>query len=60
MKKSKKYRKHAEECRALARDAPNEEQRRQLLELAETWGSLALEHERTAEKRLGTTGRSSR
>ena len=56
MDKSKEYREHAEECRALARNAQNEEQRRQLLELAETWGSLALECQRTAEKRLGTPG----
>jgi hypothetical protein len=54
MKKSKKYREHAEECRALARNAPNEEQRRQLLELAESWGSLALDRERKAEKLLGS------
>ena len=52
MKKAKKYRKHAEECRALARIAQNEEQRRQLLELAETWGSLALEQELTDGKLL--------
>ena len=50
MKKSKKYRAHAEECRALARNAPNEDQRRQLLELAESWGSLA-----TKPHRLRTT-----
>jgi hypothetical protein len=56
MKKSKKYRAHAEECRALARNAPNEDQRRQLLELAESWGSLALEREREAEKLLGSPG----
>jgi len=48
MTKSKKYREHAEECRALARNAPNEEQRRQLLELAETWGSLALARDQRA------------
>lgn len=52
MKKSVKYRAHAEECRALARNTQNEEQRKQLLELAETWGLLAVERERTAEKRV--------
>ncbi len=57
MKKSTTYRKHAEECRALARDAQNEEQRRQLLELAESWGSLALERERKAEKLSGSPNR---
>jgi len=51
--KSKKYREHAEDCRALARNAPNEEQRRQLLELAESWGLLALEREQTAERHPG-------
>jgi hypothetical protein len=56
MHKSKEYREHAEQCRALARNAQNEEQRRQLLELAETWGSLALERERTAQKHLGMAG----
>lgn len=59
MDKSKEYREHAEECRALARNAQNEEQRRQLLELAETWGSLALERERMTEKLLGAESRSS-
>jgi hypothetical protein len=54
MTKSKRYREHAEECRALARNAPTEEQRRQLLELAESWGSLALDRERKAEKLLGS------
>jgi hypothetical protein len=56
MTKLKRYREHAEECRALARNAPNEEQRRQLLELAESWGSLALEREQRAEKLLGSAG----
>ena len=60
MDKSKEYREHAEECRALARNAQNEEQRRQLLELAETWGSLALERERMADKLLGAESRGSR
>ena len=47
------------ECRALARNAQNDEQRRRLLELAETWGSLALERERMAEKLLGAESRGS-
>ena len=54
MDKSSEYRQHAEECRVRARHAKNEEQRRQLLELAETWGSLAAERERMAEKRVGS------
>ena len=59
MDKPKEYREHAEECRTLARNAQNEEQRRQLLELAETWGSLALERERMTEKLLGAESRGS-
>ena len=35
------YRKHAEECRKLARSALNAEQRQQLLAMAETWEQLA-------------------
>jgi hypothetical protein len=53
MSKSREYLDHAEECRALARNAQNEEQRRQLLELAETRGSLALEIEQRARQAAG-------
>jgi hypothetical protein len=34
-------RQHAEECRTLARQLPEGEQRNQLLEMARTWDSLA-------------------
>ena len=41
MKKASEYRKHAEECRALARQVPEGPQRDQLLEMARTWDNLA-------------------
>ena len=41
MKTAAEYRKHAEECRVLARQMPEGEQREQLLERARTWESLA-------------------
>jgi hypothetical protein len=40
------YRKHAQECRSLARSTLSEEERKQLLIMAETWESLAAERER--------------
>jgi hypothetical protein len=41
MKTVAEYRKHAEECRVLARQMPAGEAREQLLEMARTWDSLA-------------------
>ena len=41
MKKASEYRRHAEECRALARTVAIDEQRNQLLEMAATWDRLA-------------------
>jgi hypothetical protein len=41
MKTAAEYRKHAEECRVLARQMPEGEQRSQLLEMARTWDGLA-------------------
>ena len=41
MKTAAQYRKHAEECRLLARQMAEGEQREQLLEMARTWDSLA-------------------
>lgn len=41
MKTATEYRKHAEECRVLARQMPEGEQRAQLLEMARTWENLA-------------------
>ena len=45
MEKTSEYRQHAEECRVLARNAQNEEQRRQLLKMAEAWDKFAAVHE---------------
>lgn len=41
------YRRHAEECRALAKQMKVGEQRDQLLKMAETWETLANERQRT-------------
>ena len=46
MKTAAEYRKHAEECRVLAKQVPEGEQRNQLLEMARTWDNLAIERER--------------
>src|SRR5688500_3146670 len=41
MRKVEDYKKHAQECRTMARNTTNEEQRRGLLQMAETWEGLA-------------------
>jgi hypothetical protein len=45
MKKLSDYRKHAAECRALAKQMLSGDQRDQLLAMAETWERLAEERE---------------
>jgi hypothetical protein len=54
MKKASEYRRHAEECRQLARSADSEEHRQLLSRMAATWDSLADEREskvqQTAER----------
>ena len=40
MKKVEDYKRHAEECRAMARVTANEEQGRGLFTMAETWDGL--------------------
>jgi hypothetical protein len=45
VKKSSDFRRHAKECRALARKASPGEYRDQLLALAEAWDLLAIESE---------------
>jgi hypothetical protein len=54
MKKVEDYRAHAEECRAMARNTTNEEQRQGLVKMAETWESLASDRlaQIAREKRL--------
>ena len=51
MKKASEYRQHAQECRALARNAKADEHRFQLLKMAETWEALAAERERVVRER---------
>ena len=46
MKAAAEYRKHAQECRELARQMPEGEQREQLLEMVRTWETLAETRER--------------
>lgn len=41
MKKASEYRTHARECRALAANMESEEQRGQLMQMAEHWEQLA-------------------
>lgn len=45
MKKAHEYQEHAEQCRALAKNAANQEQRQMLVNMAETWESLARDRE---------------
>ena len=45
MKKASDYRRHAEECRALAESAALPEHRDQLLQMAGTWDMLAKQRE---------------
>ncbi|MPR11349.1 hypothetical protein [Microvirga tunisiensis] len=46
MKTAAEYRKHAEECRVLAKQVSEGEQRNQLLEMARTWDNLATDREK--------------
>ena len=46
MKKAAEYRRHANECRVLARNMSSEDERQQLLRMAGQWEGLATERER--------------
>ena len=50
MKKAAEYRLHAKDCRELASKASKQDQRDQLLRMAETWESLALDREMFLER----------
>lgn len=50
MKTAAEYRKHAEECRVLAKQVPEGEHRDQLLEMALTWENLARDREELVSK----------
>jgi len=52
MSKAAEYRKHAQECRALARNVQNEEHKNQLLKMAQAWDSFAGEHERLEHSKI--------
>jgi len=54
MTKGIEYRKHARECRALARNVQNEGHKFQLLKMAEAWDSFAAERERLEQTRTLT------
>jgi hypothetical protein len=41
MKKVEEYREHAEQCRRLAASARDDQAKQQLLQMADTWDSLA-------------------
>ena len=45
MKKASEYRQHAQECRALAKQMKEGDQRDQMLKIAATWDKLAEEQE---------------
>jgi hypothetical protein len=51
MASAAEYRKHAGECRALARNAQNDQQRNQLLKMADAWDNFAMESDRAARAR---------
>jgi hypothetical protein len=50
MKKASEYQQHPEECRALAEQMLDPEQRAQLLDMAETWERFAKLRHRQAEQ----------
>ena len=53
MKQAAEYRVHAAECRKLALGAKTEEERRQLLEMAEAWEQMAVHRERVIAQQRG-------
>ena len=57
MKNASDYRKHAEECRSLARQMKHADQREQLLAMAHTWERLADQRDITSRADLGTLRR---
>ena len=54
MSKGLEYRKHAQECRALARNVQNDQHKTQLLKMAEAWDSFAAERERVEHAKTQT------
>ena len=60
MKKASEYRKHAEECLALAKQVHDGEHRKQLLEMARTWNALAEDRERVTRKHSDPNARNTK
>ena len=56
MARSEEYRRFAQECLVLARDAEDERARASLLHMAEVWFRLAEEHENEAEEKQSAEG----
>ena len=53
MKQAKEYRQHAAECRKLAQNARNAQERKQLTEMAAAWERMAEDSERSVVRDLG-------
>ena len=53
MKQAAEYRQHASECRKLANGARNEQERRQLLEMAAAWDRMAVDREAQIRRDAG-------
>jgi hypothetical protein len=51
MRKIDDYRQHAEQCREMARRARGPEERDMLLNMAETWESLARDREQQLQRK---------
>jgi hypothetical protein len=56
MKKASEYRQHAKECRALAASMESEDQREQLLQMADHWEKLADDRARLVGRHPDLTG----
>jgi hypothetical protein len=54
MKKTEEYRRHAEECRVLARSASTTEEREQILTMAAMWERLANERIALQQQKVRT------
>jgi hypothetical protein len=50
LKKASEYRQHAKECRDLARGMEHNEQRKQLMDMAEMWDRLAIDRAALIER----------
>jgi hypothetical protein len=61
MRKVEDYKRHAEECRAMARSTTNDDQRQGLLRMAETWESLAADRvgHMARQRRIGALDQAS-